>query len=438
MIRFFNRLYHYFLTWVPPSLIKAVGQVFGAQLLFQIMGFGISLVLVRALEKSEYAIYTILMATFGMLNITANSGIMTGFKKIGSENWQNTTNLAILVKTTLGLRKYLVGIAFATVGTYAFILLKEQGLTALEIFIFLSGVFLFAWPEANMFVLREAMLIQRKFITVQSSFVLNQTIRLVLILTLFLLFKPYLSISVILGVTILATWISLSYLKIKTVKVLPYPEAEINVGYKKVLLKYVKLNWHNSVFYAFKEQISIFFLGLFGSSETLAELGALSRFGLLFLGVSAIMNNLVGPSFGRSGSRPERVEIIKKTVVLLMAVAIVTIGIGSVFADEMLWVLGDGYAGLDYELILILVLSLINLSSAGVIALNNAKGWIKYSPKFEIPLNVVSIVIGAFIFDISTVAGTVYLAILASSVTLLLYIANLVYGLNLSRNTTKL
>lgn len=430
MNHFFNRSYQYILTRVPPSLMKAVGQVFGAQLLFQVMGFGISLMLVRALAKSEYAIYTILMATFGMLNITANSGIMTGFKKIGSENWRNPVNLAVLVKTTLGLRRYLVGIAFAAIGAYAFLLLNLQGLSALEISIFLIGVFLFTWPEANMLVLREAILLKRKFLTVQSSFLLNQTIRLILILTLFLFFISYLSIEVILGVTIVATWISLGYLTFKTTKIIPYPSAEIDSGYRRTLLKYVKLNWHNSVFYAFKEQISIFFLGLFGSSSNLADLGALSRFGLLFLGISAIMNNLVGPSFGRTESSPELIKIIKKTAALLIAVAIPTVIIGSVFADELLWILGEGYAGLQCELILILVLSLVNLSSAGIIALNNAKGWIRYSPKYEIPLNVVSIVIGAFIFDITTVAGTVYLAILASGVTLLLYIANLIYGLN--------
>mgnify|MGYP000692656226 CR=1 FL=1 len=433
-MRFFNRFYQYFSQRLPPSVMKAVGQVFGAQLLFQVMGFGISLVLVRAFTKSEYAIYTVLMAVFGMLNITANSGVMTGFKKIGSENWHNPTNLAVLVKTTLGLRKYLVGIAFITIGAYAFVLLNKQDLPVLEILFFLTGVFLFAWPEADMLVLREAILLKRKFVTVQSTFLLNQSIRLVLILTLFLFFKSHLTINVILGVTIIATWISFHFLKSRAVRILPYPEVKIDAGYRKTLLKYVKLNWHNSVFYAFKEQISIFFLGLFGSSDTLAELGALTRFSLLFLGISAIMNNLVGPSFGRTKSRPALIVIIKKTAALLIAVAIVTLIIGSFFADELLWVLGDAYAGLQYELILILVLSLVNLSSAGIIALNNAKGWITYSPKFEIPLNIISILMGAFIFDISTVAGTVYLAILASSVTLLLYIANLVYGLNHSRN----
>ncbi|HDZ15026.1 MAG TPA: hypothetical protein ENH60_09045, partial [Pricia sp.] len=186
-----NWLHTFLSTRLPPKLVKAIGQVFGAQVLFQIMGFVIGLILVRALEKSEYAIYTILMATFGMLNITANSGIMTGFKKIGSENWRSADKLASLVKTTFGLRKYMVGIAFVAIGAYAFVLLSEQGLQSFEIIIFLVGVFLFAWPEADMLVLREAILLRRKFVTVQSSFLLNQSIRLILILTLFLFFRPY-------------------------------------------------------------------------------------------------------------------------------------------------------------------------------------------------------------------------------------------------------
>ena len=378
------------------------------------------------------------MATFGMLNITANSGIMTGFKKIGSENWRSADKLASLVKTTFGLRKYMVGIAFVAIGAYAFVLLSEQGLQSFEIIIFLVGVFLFAWPEADMLVLREAILLRRKFVTVQSSFLLNQSIRLILILTLFLFFRPYISIGAILGVTIFATWISLGFLKLRTTNILEYPTAKIDLGYRKILLKYVRLNWHNSVFYAFKEQISIFFLGLFGSSENLADLGALSRFSLLFLGISAIMNNLVAPSFGRTERRPELIKIVKKTILLLSAVVLITLIVGFFLADEMLWVLGDAYTDLQYELILILVLSLINICSSGIIALNTAKGWIQYSPKFEIPLNIVCIVTGALIFDISTVAGTIYLAILASGFTLLLYVANLVYGLQHVQHNNKI
>ena len=367
-----------------------------------------------------------------MLNITSNSGIMTGFKKIGSENWENLNNLSILVKTTLSIRKYLVIIAFLTVGVYAFVLLNNQGVDGFEIFIFLTAILLIVWPEANMLILRDAVRLRGEFLMVQKAFLLNQIIRVVLILSLFFFLKNFISIKIVLAITILATWISYKYLNSETLKILNYSNSEVQSGYRKILLKYVKLNWHNSMFYAFKEQISIFFLGLFGSSNTLANLGALSRFSLLFLGVTAIVNNIIGPSFGRAKTKPELFKIIWNTGLLLSLVSVITMTVGYFFADEMLWLLGDEYAGLGYELILILMLSLLNLTAASVISLNNSRGWIRFSPKFEIPVNLISILIGAFIFDISTVSGTVYLAILASTATLILYIANLVYGLGYS------
>lgn len=434
MNSFFDRSAQYIAAKVPSTLMKAIGQVFGAQILFQVMGFGISLISVRALTKPEYAIYTILAAVQGMLSNTSNSGIMTGFKKIGSENWENSTNLAVLIKTTLDVRKYLVGIAFITVGIYAYVLLDNQGVGSFEICIFLFALLVIIFPETNMVIFREAILLKGKFLIVQNAALLKQFLRLAPLLALFLFFKGYITIKIILAITIVATWIAHRVLKHKTLKILDFPKTKINPDYRKVLLKYVKLNWHNSMFYAFKEQISIFFLGLFGTSDNLANLGALSRFGLIFLGVSAIMTNIVGPAFSTAKSKPKLLKIIKNTTLLLLAVSILTVVIGYLFADEMLWVLGDGYSGLRYELILILLLSLINVSFASINALNNARGWIQFSPKFEIPVNIISILIGAFIFDISTVAGTIYLAMLASSATLLLYIANLVYGLKHSPN----
>ena len=434
MNSFFNRSAQYIVAKVPATLMKAVGQVFGSQILFQAMGFGISLISVRALTKAEYAIYTILAAVQGMLTNTSNSGIMTGFKKIGSENWENLGNLAILTKTTLSVRKYLVGIAFVTVGIYAYILLYNQGVGTLDIFIFLTAILLIIIPETNMAIFREAILLKGKFLIVQNASLLKQFLRLVPLIVLFLFFKGYITIKVILAITIVATLIGHRFLKSSTLKVIDFPKAEVSSDYRKILVRYVKLNWHNSMFYAFKEQISIFFLGLFGTSDNLANLGALSRFGLIFLGVSAIMTNIVGPAFSTAKTKPKLLEIITNTVLLLVAVSIVTLVVGLLFADEMLWVLGDEYAGLRYELILILILSLVNVSFASINALNNARGWIRYSPKFEIPVNVISIVIGAFVFDITTVSGTIYLAILASLATLLLYIANLVFGLKHSPN----
>ncbi len=416
--------------------MKAVGQVFGSQVLFQAMGFCISLISVRALTKAEYAVYTILAAVQGMLTNTSNSGIMTGFKKIGSENWENSTSLSVLIKTTLSVRKYLVAIAFVTVGIYAYILLVNQGVGTFDIFIFLFALLVIIFPETNMVIFREAILLKGKFLWVQNASLLKQFLRLAPLIALFLFFKGYITVKVILAITIVATWIAYRVLKTKTLKILDYPDTEIDLDYRKVLLRYVKLNWHNSMFYAFKEQISIFFLGLFGTSDNLANLGALSRFGLIFLGVSAIMTNLVGPAFSTAKKKEKLLKIIKNTVLLLLAVSICTIVLGYLFADEMLWVLGDEYAGLRYELILMLLLSLINIYFASINALNNARGWIQFSPKFEIPVNIVSIVAGAFIFDISTVAGTIYLAMLASTATLLLYIANLVYGLRHSTNIT--
>ncbi len=245
MNSFFNRSAQYIVAKVPATLMKAVGQVFGSQILFQAMGFGISLISVRALTKAEYAIYTILAAVQGMLTNTSNSGIMTGFKKIGSENWENLENLAILTKTTLSVRKYLIGIAFVTVGIYAYILLYNQGVGTIEIVIFLAAILMIIIPDTNMAIFREAILLKGKFLIVQNSLLLKQFLRLVPLIVLFLFFKGYITIKVILVITIVATLIGHQFLKSNTLKVIDFPKAEVSSDYRKILVKYVKLNWHN-------------------------------------------------------------------------------------------------------------------------------------------------------------------------------------------------
>ncbi|MBU3028350.1 lipopolysaccharide biosynthesis protein [Zobellia galactanivorans] len=406
-----------------------MGQVFSAQILFQFMGLGISLILVRTLPKSEYALYTVLMAVSGMLSIISNSGIMIGFKKIGAEVWDNPVAFSELIKTTLSLRKYLILFSFVLVGAYAGLILHRQHVSLFDNIFFLSSLLFMVIPNANVAILKEALLLQKKIVAVQWTSIINQTIRLTSIAFVFFFLTRYLTIKTVLVITVIALSVSYFYIKNKQQKALDVPLNQTNDNYKTTLLKYIKLNWHNSVFFAFRDQIAILILGFFGSTNGLADLGAITRFGLVFLSINALVTNILGPTFGRCSEKPKLIKMITVTGVGFLCLSIVTILTVSLFSHQLLWLLGPKYENLNFELLLVFILSLLMLAVEIVNTLNNSKGWIKFSPVFEIPLNILAIICGIIFLDLTTVTGGLYLTIFSFSSILILYLINLWQGL---------
>ncbi|SIS42725.1 Membrane protein involved in the export of O-antigen and teichoic acid [Zobellia uliginosa] len=414
---------------LPKPLVKAIGQVFSAQILFQIMGLVISLVLVRNLPKSEYALYTVLMAVSGMLSIISNSGIMIGFKKIGSQIWDDSIAFSELIKTTLSLRKYLIIFSFLIAGSYAGLILHRQEVPIGENIFFLCSLLFMAIPSANIGIIRDALLLQKKIAAVQWTSIINQSIRLIAVITVLLLFKEYLTIKTVLVITVIALTSSYFYIKKVQIESLGKPSPIINLEQKATLVKYIKLNWHNSLFFAFRDQIAILILGFFGSTGGLADLGAITRFGLVFLSINALATNILGPSFGRCSEKNKLIKMISITFFGYTILFFVTLLIVYLFSDELLWLLGPKYSNLNFELLLVFTLSLLMLAVEIVNTLNNSKGWIKFSPYFEIPLNILAITCGILFLDLTTVSGGLYLTIFSFASILILYLFNLWYGL---------
>jgi O-antigen/teichoic acid export membrane protein len=432
-VNFYNKISGLISKNIPPPLRKAIGQVLGAQFLLQLMGLGISVLLVRVLPKSEYAIYTVLMAVLGMLGIISSSGIMIGFKKIGGQIWNQKKALADLIKTTFSIRKYLILFAFLVVGTYTIIVFKKQQIPLYDSFFFIVALLFMVIPNASIGIYSEGLRLQKIYAPVQLQSIISQVIRIVGILIIFLFCKEYLTIKSVLIITVVGMWVSLFYLKKKQNSNLiiddsPTVIPKVNNEYRSTLIKFIKLNWHNSLFFAFKDQISIFIIGVYGSKASLADLGAITRYSMVFLVIVALVTNILGPTFGRCNQKLRLKQITLLSMISYLFFFAVVIIMVMIFSDQLLWLLGSKYEGLNQELLLVFISSLLLLGVQIINALNNSKGWIKYSPFLEIPLGVIGIIVGIIVFDMTTVKGALYLSIVSMTIMLFMYSANFIYG----------
>src|SRR5690606_41568376 len=81
--------------WVSPVL-----KVFSSQVLLQIIGFGISILLIRQMPKEDYALYTIFISSLAILNILSDSAIVLGFNALAGKAWNDETNTSSILITS--------------------------------------------------------------------------------------------------------------------------------------------------------------------------------------------------------------------------------------------------------------------------------------------------------------------------------------------------
>ncbi|MDT0650427.1 lipopolysaccharide biosynthesis protein [Autumnicola edwardsiae] len=415
--------------YFTKTALKPVGQVLGSQMMGKALGFAVSIILVRELSKGDYAIYTVLLTIQGMLLPLSNSALFIGFKKIGGEIWNDTARMSSLIKTARQIAPFIIGLAFLLVGGYAAYILIEQEISIGRIAWFLLCLLLIVIPEVQTAFLRTAMLLQKEVGSVEISELVGHIVRFVGIIGILLFLDIDYIIAVIFLITSISSWSSFFYVKRKGDQLGLLGGSRVNPDYKKVLIYYIKNNWHNSAFFAFKGQVSIFLLGVFGTTESLAEIGALARFALLFTIISALFRSIYAPAFARTANGAR----LKKMYVASLLVSLVICGIVilavALFPNLFLWILGSGYEDLSFELFLMIIGGSIGFLIGIVHNMNLNKGWIKFTPLLEIPTDIGGILLGIFLFDITTLSGVLYMGILSGSLNLILYLSNSIAGL---------
>ncbi|MDT0642501.1 hypothetical protein RM553_06610 [Zunongwangia sp. F363] len=415
--------------YFTKSALKPIGQVLGSQMIGKAMGFAISILLVRELSKEDYAVYTVLLTIQGMLLPLSNSAIFIGFKKIGGEIWNDTLKMSSLIRTAKHIAPVIIGLAFLLVGGYAAYILYKQEVEISRIIWFLLCLLLIVIPEVQTAFLRTAMLLKKEVALVQISELVAHVVRFIGIAGILLFLNLDYVIAVIFLITSLSAWSSYLYVKRKS-KGLGFAEiSEINADYKKTLIYYIKLNWHNSAFFAFKGQISIFLLGVFGTTESLAEIGALARFSLIFTIISALFRSIYAPAFARNNNGNRLRNMYTGTILASLVICGIVLLAVALFPEFFLWILGAGYQNLSYELLLMIIGGSIGFLIGIVHNVNLNKGWIKFTPLLEIPTDIGGILLGVFLFDITTLTGVLYMGILSGSINLLLYLSNSIAGL---------
>ena len=148
-----------------------------------------------------------------------------------------------------------------------------------------------------------------------------------------------------------------------------------NPEVRKEMLDYIKPIIPGILFASIQAQVTIFIISIFGSTENIAEVGALGRLGQLYTILTLSASTLVSPYFARQNNK----GLFGKYVLILLpyfAIISTAVFIGYTFPNLFFLILGEKYDHLNAELVILLSLSGLNVLNGVLWAMNASRKWI--------------------------------------------------------------
>ncbi|MBD2503662.1 lipopolysaccharide biosynthesis protein [Anabaena azotica] len=399
------------LPFLPSNVaywIKVLSKFVSAQILVQALTIASGIFIVRTLDQQQYAYYTIANSMLSTMNILADSGIGTSLAAIGGKVWQDRYRFGQLINTAMRLRYFLAAISISVVTPILIWMLIRNGASIISA-IFISIIVLIGLN----FQITNGVLIVVPHLHSQISLVQNLDI-----------FSAILKI-VLLGLGYLTYWnatIAIAFASLisglqrfilgQWVKENIDTKAPINEEQQKYILTTIKHSLPNSIFFCVQVQLSVFLISIFGTTQNVAELGALGRIGVIFTIINSVMTAIVLPSFSRCQSVVTLRRRYFQILGFFLLFATFIILIIYIFPEQILWVIGKKYSYLKNELFMIAVVTVVNSLLSMMTSLNLAKGWVEYA-WVDIPMKLFLQIFLLMNLDISSIKGVVIFSLLS-------------------------
>jgi O-antigen/teichoic acid export membrane protein len=398
---------------------RIVGSFVTVQVIVQLIGFLSGILLIRMLEQREYAFFTIANTMQGTLNLLADVGISVGLVSIGGRVWQDRPRFSQLISTALHLRRRLALAAAIAITPLLYFMLAKNGAslnyTALLTILVLIGLAI----QLDVGVLGVIPRLRADIGVIQRIDLTGAIVRLTILVLLAFIF-----LNAGVAVTVSTIVIFLQYLLLRrySAGVIDFGAPQ-NADDRKAMLGLIRSQAANAVFYCFQGQITILLISFFArQSSSVAEVGALSRLAMIFVVLANLLANIFVPAFARCQERRQLRSLYLEIAGGVSLFCIVVIAAAAIFPDQFLFVLGNKYAHLQRELLLMVGSAVLAALTGTFWSLNAAKAWVARSWLY-IPLTLLTQIALIPFTDFSNVRSVLMFNLLSSVPNLLLNLA---------------
>jgi hypothetical protein len=247
------------------------------------------------------------------------------------------------------------------------------------------------------------------YTTVQRFELLGATLRLILIALLAFIF---LNAVVAILVTAVALTVQGLLLRKQAIKILGEEVRENEVD-RGALVALIKKQAFTSIFFAYQGQVTIWIISIFGSTEKVADVGALTRLAVVFGILSSVLGGLVAPTFARCESLQLLARLFAFALASYLVASALLLFCSFAFPREVLWILGGKYMSLTREVPLLVGSAIIGGLTGVIHTLSWSRGWVWHMWTIPFATLVFQIIAVRFL-PLNTVAGVLEFSIISA------------------------
>lgn len=383
-------------SWIP-----ILSRFLSLSLAEKVILFASGILLVRWMDKQDYAEYTVANSMLGGMVALASTGIAPAMMSLGGKFVGDRARMGELISTVSRYRYVLATMLMPVPLAMAAATLTQVGTPTVSIVLILTLLTVLLFNQLTASQYGQALQLARKPNHQQASAVGSGTTRLTLIMLLARL--GYLSTAWVLVVTFFAQVIwNQFYLRRAALEFYEPgkpPVPEYTITFKKQT--YRLLPEALSAF--IMPQVMMLLLAFWGSSESVADLGAIGRITMVF----AIVGGLNAIFMARLATTPTGRSLVRNSVYVFgfsLVFSLFFILSVHLLSSHILAILGKNYLHLGSELTLYCIYnsSLFIFSTVRMPLM--AKGWTNYFWAFPI-VNVSSLAAAIPFFDLSSISS---------------------------------
>jgi O-antigen/teichoic acid export membrane protein len=359
---------------------------------------------VRSLAKTEYAWYSLANNLVGALVIFTVTGIGTGLMPLAGEVAHDPLKLGSVLASARRFRAALLFFG-SLVGLPVFIhLLLRSGCPPLSIALLVGSAIVSLMVSISTQMITTPLSLARRYNIPQWENILSSSLRLVCIVLL--VFAGFADAVTVMIITVLAP--------LPTVCGWMLPKAREHAAFGQPadpaatqrLKKHFIVGLPANITHLFEAQVALFIVGWLGNIDKVADLGAICRVALILQIPLAIASGIMLPRMATEQNMQRLRKMWTSSSLLAVLIGVGIVASGWLLRHQLLFLLGPGYAGLEYELVLYLGFQAFSFFATVTTIPIQAKGWVRHS--WLRPFAVFgSQALAAFVLDLSTVSGAI-------------------------------
>lgn len=362
------------------------------------------LLLLRILSTKEYALYSIASGYQGVLAVLSDLALSMSITAFGGTEGHRSQRLGSVVQSALRLRWSYAGLAFLVMAPIHWVLLTRQQSGAWYAVLLLVPPSLAIISLVQSSILGTSLRVLDRYDTVFRTDAAVASTRPVLTGGLALTSPTAIWALALNSLTVAAgAWIYRR--EARAVGLLsPVPPS------RELEKKMVRLSLQaapTALFYCIQGQLPLWIIAIFGLTQNVAEVGALSRLGLIIgLGISFV-STVLAPKFARQNSI-RRLHVIFGGTVAIGSAGLAAIWLVAVFLPKpLLLILGPNFKHLGPELIISVGAQCISGLTSIMFALTSSRGWIRLNWMY-IPLTIVTQIIAVTQLPLTSTIGVLW------------------------------